>query len=84
MIQKVKRSRAGFGVNALVWKEAGLFVAKAVEVEVASQGKTQKQAIDSLKEALELYFEDEKIPAKTITPLPSLELHKLFPNFRYA
>ncbi len=72
------------GVNALIWKEADLFVAKAIEVEVASQGKTQKQALDNLQEALELYFEDEKITQNTISPLSCLKLHKLFPQIHYA
>ena len=84
MARKVTRTRIDSGINALVWKEDDLFVAKAVEVEVASQGKTQTQALVNLQEALELYFEDEKIPLKKISPLPSLELHRLFPNFRYA
>ena len=46
-------------VSALVWKEDDLYVAKSVEVEVASQGKTKDEALENLKEALELYFEDE-------------------------
>jgi len=84
MTNKVKRTQTGFGLNALVWKEDDLFVAKTVEIEVASQGKTKKQALDNLEEALELYFENEKIPTEKIMPLPALELHKLSPNFRYA
>jgi predicted RNase H-like HicB family nuclease len=31
-----------------------------LEVELASQGKRKKEALKNLKEALELYFEDEK------------------------
>lgn len=46
-------------LSALVWKEDVLYVAKSIEVEVASQGKTKKEALLNLKEALELYFEDE-------------------------
>jgi len=46
-------------IHSVVWKEDKLFVAKALEVEVASQGQTEKQALDNLKEALELYFEDQ-------------------------
>ena len=45
--------------SALVWQEGNLFVSKAIEVEVASQGKTKKEAILNLKEALELFFENE-------------------------
>lgn len=45
-------------VHSVVWKEDKWYVAKALEVEVASQGKTQKEALENLKEALELYFEN--------------------------
>lgn len=46
-------------LHSVVWKEDRWFVARALEVEVTSQGKNEKEAIDNLKEALELYFEDQ-------------------------
>lgn len=46
-------------INAVVWKEDKLFVAKALGFELASQGFTKKQAIKNLEEALELLFEGE-------------------------
>lgn len=49
------------GLHALVWKEGKWFVAKSLEVEVASQGKTKKDSLKNLEEALDLYFEDEKL-----------------------
>ncbi len=45
--------------NAVVWKEDKWYVAKALEVEVTSQGITEKEGLENLKEALELYFEDQ-------------------------
>lgn len=45
-------------IHTIVWKEDKLYVAKALEVEVASQGKSEEEALKNLKEALELYFED--------------------------
>lgn len=45
-------------IHTVLWKENKWYVAKALEVEVASQGKSEQEAIDNLKEALELYFED--------------------------
>ncbi|WP_435110557.1 type II toxin-antitoxin system HicB family antitoxin [Nocardiopsis synnemataformans] len=42
--------------------ELGGYVARAVEVEVASQGETVEEAVANLREALELYFEDEQTP----------------------
>ena len=44
-------------IHSVVWKEDDLYVAKALEVEIASQGKNQKEALANLKEAVELYFE---------------------------
>lgn len=64
-------------LNVLVWQEDDLFVAKTVEIEIASQGKTKKEALKNLQEALELYFEDEKITPTAITPLTGLELHQV-------
>ena len=46
-------------LNTIVWKEDKIFVAKFLEVELASQGKTKEEAIKNLKEALTLYLEDE-------------------------
>jgi predicted RNase H-like HicB family nuclease len=46
-------------LHTVIWKENSLFVAKFLELELASQGKTKSQAIKNLKEALDLYLEDE-------------------------
>ena len=83
LMKRVKKTTTA-GFNALVWKEAGLFVAKAVEVEVASQGKTAQDALKNLEEAIELYFEDEKIPASKITLLAQLRLSRVNPKITYA
>ncbi len=44
-----------------VWKEDKYFVALCLNVEVSSFGKNRIEAIKNLKEAVELYFEDENI-----------------------
>ena len=46
-------------VTVLIQKEDDWYVSKCVENSVASQGKTIEEAIANLKEALELYYEDE-------------------------
>ncbi len=48
-------------LHSIVWKERDIFVAKFLELELASQGKTKKEALLNLKEALDLYLEDENI-----------------------
>ncbi|WP_116245390.1 type II toxin-antitoxin system HicB family antitoxin [Nocardiopsis sp. FIRDI 009] len=42
--------------------ELGGYVARGVEVEVASQGETVEEAVANLREALEPYFEDGETP----------------------
>ena len=44
----------------VVWKEGKHYVAQCLNVDVSSFGKTKKDALDNLNEALELYFEDQK------------------------
>jgi predicted RNase H-like HicB family nuclease len=54
-------------LSAVVRREDGLYVALCPEFDVASQGKSVEEALSNLKEALELYLEDEDIekPSKT-------------------
>lgn len=42
----------------VIQKEDNWYVATSLESGVASQGKTIDSAIDNLREALELYYED--------------------------
>ena len=51
--------------TATVWQEGEWFVAQCREVEVASQGLTEEEALVNLREALELHFEP---PHATIVP----------------
>ena len=38
------------------------YVARCLDIEIASQGETAEDALANLREALELYFEDEALP----------------------
>jgi len=46
---------------SVVWKEEELYVAWCPELDVASQGKRIGEALDNLREAIELYLEDEDV-----------------------
>ena len=48
--------------KSVVWKEDKYYVAQCLNVDVSSFGKTKKEALANLGEALELYFEDIKKP----------------------
>jgi hypothetical protein len=58
--------------TASIWQEDEWFVAQCVEVDVASQGKTEDEALDNLQDALELHFTP---PVATLAPrIRSLEI----------
>ncbi len=54
--------------TAAVTHEAPWYVARCLEVEVASQGESVEGALNSLREAFNLYFENEPLPDRN-TPI---------------
>ena len=52
-------------LNAVVWQEGEWFIAQCLEVDVASQGATQEEALHNLREALTLHFTS---PVATLLP----------------
>ena len=46
-------------ITVYIYKEPNWYVAKCLENDVASQGKTVEEAVVNLKEAVALYYEDE-------------------------
>ncbi len=52
-------------LKSVVWKEGDYYISRCLDVEVSSFGKTKKEALAMLTDALELYFEDEPLPQKT-------------------
>jgi predicted RNase H-like HicB family nuclease len=51
--------------RASVWKEGDWYVAQCLDVDIASQGETESDALVALREAVELHFAP---PLATITP----------------
>ena len=51
--------------TASISQEGEWFVAQCLEIDIASQGETEEQALANLSEALELHFEE---PSATVTP----------------
>lgn len=43
--------------TARVWPENGWFIAQAIEMDIASQGQSEREALLNLREAIELYYE---------------------------
>jgi predicted RNase H-like HicB family nuclease len=51
--------------TANVWQEGEWYVAQCREVDIASQGKTEDEAMENLRDALELHFTP---PVATVLP----------------
>jgi predicted RNase H-like HicB family nuclease len=62
-VPKSKNMKRTF--TASVWQEGSWFVAQCLEVDIASQGETEAEALANLSEALSLHFEP---PVATINP----------------
>jgi predicted RNase H-like HicB family nuclease len=52
-------------LTASIWKEGDWYVAQCAEIDVASQGRSEDEALQNLCEALELHLEP---PHATIFP----------------
>ncbi len=59
----------------VVWKEGKYYVAWNLNTAISSFGDTKRQALDSLEEALELYFED--VPVSEINKVERPDLVSL-------
>ena len=60
--------------NVMIQKEEEWYVAKCLDNNVASQGKTIEEALQNLREALELYLQNEEIVQPKETYLTTLEV----------
>lgn len=47
-------------IKYVIYREGDYFVAQCLNVEVSSFGETIEEAIESIHEAVELYFEDSE------------------------
>jgi predicted RNase H-like HicB family nuclease len=73
-VEKLMQVANTLELSAVVWREDGLYVALCPEFDVASQGKSVEEALRNLKEALELYLEDEDVekPSETEAPIVTI------------
>ncbi|MBS1514020.1 MAG: type II toxin-antitoxin system HicB family antitoxin [Bacteroidetes bacterium] len=54
--------------------EQGYYVAECLEVNIVTQGKTLDELIENLKEAVELFFEDENPADFGFSEKPNLSI----------
>lgn len=51
--------------SASIWQEGEWYIAQCVQVDVASQGATEFEALENLRDALQLHFTP---PVATVVP----------------
>ena len=52
-------------LNYIVWSERDWHIAQCLDIDIASQGETEEQAVENLKDALKLHFTP---PIATVLP----------------
>lgn len=50
--------------KSVIWKEDSYYVSQSLDIDISSFGKTKKEALVMLEDALQLYFEDVPLPKK--------------------
>lgn len=60
--------------NVIIEQEENWYVAKCIDNNVASQGKTIEEALKNLKEAVELYLENEDFVMPKTVLVTTLEV----------
>ncbi len=61
----------------VTWYEDEAYIAQCLDVDIASEGDTQAEAINNLQEALELFFEGESDGMKSALPPSRVSLGEL-------
>jgi predicted RNase H-like HicB family nuclease len=51
---------ANYHLTATIWREGDQYVSKCTELGVASAGDTAEEALEALREAVELYLENAR------------------------
>lgn len=70
--------------NVVIQKEEEWYVAKCLDNSVASQGKTIEEALNNLKEAIELYNENEEAVKPKEIFITTLEVAIWVLNIQYS
>jgi predicted RNase H-like HicB family nuclease len=70
-------ARRSLEFSSVVNREGKWYVAHCPELEIASQGKSVEAALENLREAIELYLEDEDAKAPEVNYRPMVTVVKV-------
>jgi predicted RNase H-like HicB family nuclease len=60
--------------TASVWQESNWFIAQCLEIDIASQGETETEALANLEEALSLFFVERELFTQLVYSLGYISL----------
>lgn len=69
---------ANYHLTVTIWEEEGVYVAKCVELEVASCGDTPQEALENIREAVDLYLKNAREYDMLSEIEPSITTHEKF------
>ncbi len=58
--------------TTLIWEEDGVYVSKCMEIELSSCGDTPKEALENLREAIDLWLKNAEVLGLLSDALPSI------------
>jgi predicted RNase H-like HicB family nuclease len=64
--------------TTLIWEEDGVYVSKCMEIELSSCGDTPKEALDNLREAIDLWLKNAEVLGLLSDALPSITSSEKF------
>ena len=64
--------------TTLIWEEDGVYVSKCMEIELSSCGDTPKEALENLREAIDLWLKNAETLGLLYDALPSITSSEKF------
>ncbi len=71
-------------INISIYKGDNYLVAEGMNIPIVTQGKTYDELMENLKEANELFFEDEDLSKYDLDPNPVIVANFELNNLLYA
>ena len=65
-------------LSVTIWEEEGVYVSKCVEIEVARCGDTPKEALENIREAIDIYLKNAQEYGMLKDIEPALTTHEKF------
>ena len=67
-----------YHLSVTTWEEDGVYVSKCVELEVASCGDTPKEALENIRDAIDIYLKNAREYGMLTDLEPSLTTQEKF------